>query len=103
MDLTGPRQLMHINFPDMILSNIIYGIFPCSGDNILINHFILLYKQIVFYSREKFRYPSLTLFKSKIKETEYIEHKIALKKGKNLGNCKKWAKYKEFLSNNNNI
>ena len=34
-------QEMHINFPDMNLSNIIYGIIPCSGDNILINHFIL--------------------------------------------------------------
>ena len=45
---------MHINFSEIILSNIIHGITPCSGDTILINHFIFLFKQILFYNKDKF-------------------------------------------------
>ena len=96
-------QEMHINFPEIIPSNILFGIILCSGDNILINNFILLFKQIFFYSRDKFCYPSVTPFKNKIKEREYIEQKIALKKKciYDLCHCKKWAKYKKFLSKSN--
>ena len=80
---------MDLNLPTLSYNNvIIIGVLPCSGDNVLINHFILLYKLVLFNSRDKNIIPTLILFKSKIKEIETIEYKIATKQGKTFKHIK---------------
>ena len=87
---------MDLYLPTLSYNNVIIGVLPCSGDNVLINHFILLYKLVLFNSRAKNIIPTLILFKSKVKESETIEYKIATKQGKTLKHIKKWSKYLDY-------
>ena len=75
---------MDLNLPTLSYNNVIVGVLPCSGDNVLIYHSILLYKLALFNSRDKNIIPTLILFKSKVKEIETIEYKIATKQEKRL-------------------
>ena len=79
---------MDLNLPTLSYNNVFIGVLPCSGDNVLIYHFILLYKLVLFNRRDKNIIPTLTLFKSKVKEIETIEYKIATKEGKTFKHIK---------------
>ena len=68
-----------------------YSVPPDNIQNILINHILLLYKVILFISRENSR-PSLSMFIVKIKEIETIERNIARNKNKLHFHFAKWAK-----------
>ena len=68
-----------------------YGVPPDNIQNILINHILLLYKMILFSSRENSR-PSLCMFIVKIKEIEAIERNIPRNKNKLHFHFAKWAK-----------
>ena len=82
---------MSLELPDRNKSIIMYGVPPDNIQNILINHILLLYKMILFSSRENSR-PSLSMFIVKIKEIETIERNIARNKNKLDFHFTKWAK-----------
>ena len=63
----------------MNYSNIIICVLPCTGINMLINHIIMTFKQILFYNRDKSFTPTLSMFQIRLNETERIEHKIVVK------------------------
>ena len=84
-------RTMSLELPDRNKSTIMYGVPPDNIQNILINHILLLYKMILFSSRENSR-PSLSMFIVKIKEIETIERNIARNKNKLDFHFTKWAK-----------
>ena len=46
----------------------------------LINHIIMIFRQILFYNRDKSFTPTLSMFQIRLNEIERIEHKIAVNK-----------------------
>ena len=82
-----------IKLPDMNYLNIIIGVLPCTGINMLINHIIMLFKHILFYNRDKSFTPTLSMFQIQLNQIERIEYKIAVKNGKTYNHLCKWSKY----------
>ena len=77
----------------MNYSNIIIGVLRRTGINMLINHIIMIFKQILFYNRDKSFTPTLSMFQIRLNQIERIENKIAVKNGKTYNHLCKWSKY----------
>ena len=73
-----------MKLPDMNYSNIIIGALPCTGINMLINHIINIFNQILFYNRDKSFTLTLSMFQIRVSEIETIEHNIAVKMVKHI-------------------
>ena len=73
----------HISLPDMNVNTILYGISPCSMQNALINHIILIYKQILFNNRNtKTNNKLLAHFVKRLNDVRILECNIARTKNK---------------------
>ena len=84
---------LFINLHNLSATNKPFGFF--SKDFILINHIIILCKQVIFQCRNLNIKPSLSLLKAKIKITHKLELSIAKQNKKLEVHNKKW---KELLS-----
>ena len=93
MQIKTWRNNLGIKLPDMNYSNIIIGVLPCTGINMLINHIIMMFKQILFYNRDKSFTPTLSMFQIQLNQIERIEYKIAVKNGKTYNHLCKWSNY----------
>ena len=82
-----------INLHNLSATNKTFGFFR--KDFILINHIIILCKQVIFQCRNLNIKPSLSLLKAKIKITHKLELSIAKQNKKLEVHNKKW---KELLS-----
>ena len=85
----------NIELPDKNKSCIRYGILPCNESNILQNVLILLFKKLVYNSRNNIKMLRLETFISSVKNLEKLEYRIALQKGKLSKHQTKW----KLLSN----
>ena len=84
----------HISLPDMNVNKILYGISPCSMQNALINHIILIYKQILFNHRNtKTNHKLLAHFVKRLNDVRILECNIARTKNKSTLHNMKWRLY----------
>ena len=87
---------INIILPELNSYNVLFGITPWNKNNALANHFLLVYKQILFYHREKgSNYSLLPHFINKLNTVVHLERIIAKSKNKLTTHDKKW---KQFLS-----
>ena len=84
----------------MNYSNIIIGVLRRTGINMLINHIIMIYKQILFYNRDKSFTPTLSMFQIRLNQIERIENKIAVKNGKTYNHCVNGLNIYKFKTEN---
>ena len=63
-------------------------------DNALVNHIILIYKQILYFKRDMKIDNFMPLFVNKFNESYQIEEYIAHSKNKLLIHNSKWKQYK---------
>jgi len=78
-------------FPVLSSTEIMYGIFDMKGNNILINHMILIFKKCVFKSCGLGQRPSISHFKNVLCDTYRLEKVIAQKKNKLDFHYRKWG------------
>ena len=74
----------------------LYGITPWKSENDLVNHIILIYKQILFYHRDRTRNNSNNLmpyFINKLNQSFQMEQLIAKDKNKVILHERKWKLY----------
>ena len=84
----------HISLPDMNVNTILYGISPCSMQNALINHIILIYKQILFNHRNtKTKNKLMAHFVKRLNDVRILECNIARTKNKSTLHNMKWRLY----------
>jgi hypothetical protein len=77
---------------------VLYGFTPGNADNALVNHVLLIYKQVLFYNREKGNETNLmSFFLTKLKNTRNIELIIAKKRNKLYTHYKKWRPISDGL------
>ena len=87
---------INIILPELNSYNVLFGITPWNKNNALANHFLLVYKQILFYHKEKgSNYSLLPHFINKLNTVVHLERIIAKSKNKLTTHDKKW---KQFLS-----
>ena len=61
---------------------LLYGVVPWNKDNALVNHIILIYKQILYFKRDRKIVNFMPLFVNKFNESYPIEEYIAHSKNK---------------------
>ena len=82
--------------PEMNVPVVLYGITPCSKSNALLNHFLLIYKQILYIHRDrKSTYDLLPYFIRKVNEIITVERKIANNRNKLSAHKRKWQLFEE--------
>ena len=77
-------------------TNIIFGFFR--EDYLLLNHIIIICKQVIFQCRNRNIKPSLSLLKVKLKYVYQLECSIAKQKDSLETHQKKWKKLLPFLN-----
>ena len=81
------------NTDEIAILFVLYGIFDNNPDNCLLNHIIILSKQVIYYCRVKNIKPTCSLPNAKIAETRKIELMIAKKNKKESIHYKQMKKY----------
>ena len=76
--------LRECNFkhPSFTLTDIFFGVFNVEEDFIILNHVILIAKFCIYKCKLTSVNPSLRVYKAKIRETFYVEKKIAARQNK---------------------
>ena len=95
-NITNWANKFDILLPKLDKLTILYGIIPWSFENALLNHFILIYKQTLFYNRDSSNANLMAEFTRRIKNIYHLEDIIAKRKNKLPTHNKKWNQYAEF-------
>ena len=95
-NITNWANKFDILLPKLDKLTILYGIIPWSFENALLNHFILIYKQTLFYNRGSSNANLMAEFTRQIKNKDHLEDIIAKRKNKLPTHNKKWNQYAEF-------
>jgi hypothetical protein len=85
-------QTYGINLPCMKVKDILLGDLSGSENCLIVNHALLLYKQIVYNSRDDTHNLSLAKYINILTNTEKTERQIAKNRGKLALHLKKWGK-----------
>ena len=80
--ITNWAHNLDIMFPKLDKLKILYGLTPWSFENALLNHFILIYKQTLFYNRNSSDANFMAEFIRRIKNIYHLEDIIAKRKNK---------------------
>ena len=85
-----------VTLPKPRTKEVIFGIPIHSVENTLVNLILLIYKIVIFQTKDK-EEPSITLIKTRLKMIEEIENRIAYKRNKLCLHHSKWNKILPLL------
>ena len=80
------------------LTDIFFGVLNVQEDFIILNHMILIAKVYIYKCKLNSVNPSLRVYKAKIRETFYVEKKIAGRRNKVTTLFQKWGKLLPHVS-----
>ena len=86
-----------INLEPLNESDIVFGLICMRPHLLLLNHIIILGKQVIYQSRQRKCKPLLIHLKNKLKIVEKIEWNIAIRNNRHNIHRKKWQPLNHFL------
>ena len=97
MSVASCLNSIGINLEPLNESDIVFGLVCTRLHLLLLNHIVILGKQVIYQSRLKKCKPLLIHLKNKLKIVEKIEWNIAIRNNRHNIHSKKWQPLDSFL------
>ena len=87
-----------INWYHFTITEILFGVLDVDDDWIILNHLMLIPKYYIYMCKLKKVYPSLRVYKAKIRAVYQVRKKIATRRNKLTKHYGKWERFLPHFS-----